>query len=146
MSQYPTMTFSHVGICVSDLERSTRFYTEALGFVLSHTVEAGPPFDIMTELPKLKLRASFFKRDGIMIELLYHERPATVGSAERRPMNQLGLTHMAFTLDEIDPVADRIVKYGGRAYPQTRVKSPVGDFMFCTDPDGTRIELWQKVV
>ena len=146
MSQSPTMTFSHIGICVSDLKRSERFYSEALGFVLSHSAEAGPPFDIVAELPELKLRASFLKRDGIMIELLYHEHPVAVGSSERRPMNQLGLTHLAFTLDDISPVADRIVKCGGRIYPQTRVKSRAGDFMFCTDPDGTRIELWQKVV
>ena len=32
-------TFSHLGICVSDLERSLRFYCEALGFTAaeSHT-------------------------------------------------------------------------------------------------------------
>jgi glyoxylase I family protein len=146
MSQKPTITFSHIGICVSDLGRSERFYTQALDFVLSHSVEAGPPFDIVSELPQLKLRASFLKRDGITIELLYHEHPVAVGSSERRPMNQLGLTHLAFTLDDISQTADRIVKHGGRVYPQTRVNSRAGDFVFCTDPDGTRIELWQKAV
>jgi catechol 2,3-dioxygenase-like lactoylglutathione lyase family enzyme len=144
MSQNPMLTFSHIGICVSDLARSERFYAEALGFVRSHSVEAGPPFDVVSELPGLKLRASFLKRDGITIELLYHEHPVAVGSPERRPMNQLGLTHLAFTLDDISLASDRIVRHGGRIHPQTRVSTPVGDFMFCTDPDGTRIELWQK--
>jgi glyoxylase I family protein len=146
MSQNPTIAFSHVGICVSDLGRSERFYTQVFGFVLSHTVEAGPPFDILSELPDLKLRASFLKRDGTTIELLYYEHPVAVGLSERRPMNQLGLTHLAFTLDDLSQVADRIVKHGGRVYPQTRVNTRMGDFMFCTDPDGTRIELWQKPV
>lgn len=146
MSQNPTITFSHIGICVSDLARSERFYTQVFGFVLSHSVEAGPPFDVLSELPELKLRASFLKRDGTTIELLYYEHPVAVGPSERRPMNQLGLTHLAFTLDDLSQVADRIVKHGGRVYPQTRVNTRMGDFMFCTDPDGTRIELWQKVV
>ena len=146
MSQNPSITFSHVGICVSDLGRSERFYTQALGFVLNHTVEAGPPFDILSELPNFKLRASFLKREGTMIELLYLEHPVAVGPSERRPMNQLGLTHLAFNLDDLSQAADRIVKHGGRVFPQTRVKTPMGDFMFCTDPDGTRIELWQKQV
>ena len=84
------MTFSHIGICISHMQRSMRFYTEALGFVFSHSVEGGPPFDVMTELPELELRASFLKRDGVMIELLQYVRPGTTGSAERRPMNQLG--------------------------------------------------------
>ena len=141
----PTMTFSHIGLCISDMQRSTRFYTEALGFVLSHSVEGGPPFDIMTELPELELRASFLKRDGVMIELLQYVRPGTVGPAERRPMNQLGLTHLSLTVDDMAAVTDLIGKYGGRVYSQTRVKTPMGDMMFCTDPDGVRIELWQKL-
>ena len=138
------MEFSHIGICISDMQRSARFYTEALGFVLSHSVEGGPPFDIMTELPELELRASFLKRDGVMIELLQYVRPGTIGSAERRPMNQLGLTHLSLIVEDIAAAADLIGRHGGRAYPQTRVKSPAGDMMFCTDPDGVRIELWQK--
>jgi glyoxylase I family protein len=145
MSQKPTIAFSHIGICVSDLARSERFYTEALGFVLSHSVEAGAPFDLVSELPDLKLRASFLKRDGVTIELLYHAHPVAVGPAERRPMNQLGLTHLAFIIDDLSQVADRIVAHGGRVYAQTKVNTRAGDFMFCTDPDGTRIELWQKL-
>jgi len=36
-----TLSFSHLGICVSDLERSVRFYVEGLGFepVASHRWE-----------------------------------------------------------------------------------------------------------
>ena len=142
----PTMTLSHIGICVSDLKRSERFYTEALGFVLSHSVQGGPPFDIVSELPNLNLHASFLKRDGVTIELLYHEHPPTIGSSERRPMNQLGFTHMVFALKEdMDTVIDGIVRCGGHAYPHTRLKNSMGDFMFCTDPDGTRIQLWRKI-
>lgn len=144
MSQKPDMTFSHIGVCVTDLERSTRFYMEALGFVLSHSVEGRPPFDTLAELPGLKLSASFFKRDGVMIELLYYHAPAAVGSTERRPMNQLGLTHLSFVVDDLAAVTDRIAKYGGTVLHPTRISSIIGDMIFCTDPDGVRIELWQK--
>ena len=57
MSGEPQFSVSHFGICISDLERSTGFYTEALGFQVAHTVEAGPPFDRLSEVPELKLRA-----------------------------------------------------------------------------------------
>ncbi len=140
------MTFSHIGICISHMQRSMRFYTEALGFVFSHSVEGGPPFDVMTELPELELRASFLKRDGVMIELLQYVRPGTTGSAERRPMNQLGLTHLSLIVADMTATAELIGRHGGRAYPHTRVQSPAGDLMFCTDPDGVRIELWQKSI
>ncbi len=145
MNSHPTTKFSHIGICISDLERSVRFYTEALGFVLDHYIDGGAPFDILAEVPDMKIRTGFFKRDGVMIELLSFEHPGVVGSNDRRPMNQLGLTHLSFTVDEIDAVVDRIVKHGGRALPHTKVKTPKGDLIFCTDPDGVRIELWQRV-
>jgi len=79
-----------------------------------------------------------------MIELLYYDRPGSVGPAERRPMNDFGLTHLALRVDNVDAVIERIVEQGGRAYPHTRVETPLGILVFCTDPDGTRIELWQK--
>jgi predicted enzyme related to lactoylglutathione lyase len=141
---HPGTAFSHVGICVLNMERSFRFYTEALGFVHSHTVDAGPPFDKLAEAPDLKLKASFLKRDGVMIELLCHERPATIGSAQRRPMNQLGLTHLSFTVTDLAAVTGLIEKHGGFVYSQTLVHGPLGDMIFCTDPDGTRVELWEK--
>jgi predicted enzyme related to lactoylglutathione lyase len=138
------MMFSHFGICVADMERAIRFYTTALGFTLGQSTKAAAPFEVLTELPEMKLRASFVLRDGVMIELLYYERPGFVGSAERRPMNQLGLTHLALVVDDVDAVISRIADEGGRVYPDTRVETPAGIFAFCTDPDGTRIELWQK--
>jgi lactoylglutathione lyase len=144
MSVNPKMSFSHVGVCVSDMQRAIRFYTEALGFKLGRSAEAGAPFEVLTELSEMKLRASFVTRDAIMIELLFYDRPGTVGPAERRPMNRLGLTHLALTVESVDAVIALIVKHGGRAYPDTRVETPLGIFAFCTDPDGTRIELWQK--
>jgi len=144
MTQAAHIAFSHVGICVSDMERSMRFYTQALGFAISHSLDAGPPFDIMTELPELRVRATFMVRDGVMIELLHHERPTATGSAERRPMNQLGLTHLSFTVADMATVTELIGKYGGHVFAHTKVNSRNGEMMFCTDPDGIRIELWQK--
>jgi predicted enzyme related to lactoylglutathione lyase len=146
MSQNPTISASHFSICVSNIERSVHFYTEALGFVLDYYVDVGSPFEVLTELPKLKARAGFFRLDGARIELLHYESPAATGSNERRPMNQLGFTHMGLVVDSIDAVADRIVRYGGHVYSETKVKHSKGELVFCTDPDGVRIELWQKAV
>jgi lactoylglutathione lyase len=93
----------------------------------------------------MKLRARFLERDGYKIELLCYEHPKAVGPASRRPMNQLGITHMAFVIDNIDKAIAAIVKHGGQLHTQTKIKSPKGDMAFCTDPDGGRIELWAKI-
>jgi len=43
-------TFSHFGICVSDLERSLRFYCEALGFASAESHTVGEEFGPLMEL------------------------------------------------------------------------------------------------
>jgi len=144
MGTSPKISLSHVGVCVSDMQRSIRFYTETLGFALAKSIEAGAPFDVLAELPQMKLRASFLTRDGNTIELICYDHPSPLGPAERRPMNQLGLTHIAVIVDNLDAAVELIVKRGGRVYPKTRVETAAGKMVFCSDPDGTRIEVWQK--
>ncbi|GAB3104173.1 VOC family protein [Aestuariicella hydrocarbonica] len=130
----------HIGICTSDLQRSLRFYTEALGFVHEREVgEIGPPFDKLIELPGQSLTAHHVSCDGLRLELISFSD--VVGSGERCPMNQLGFTHMTLTVDDIEATCDRIEQFGGRAHRETQIDSPYGPIVFCTDPDGLRIEL-----
>jgi len=139
------VTFSHVGICVSDLDRSLRFYCEGLGFevVQSHTV--GDEFGELMELHPVALESRFLRRDGMSIELLCFASPGHVGEPVRRPMNQLGLTHLSMRVDDVEEVASAITALGGSVIRRTRTTfGPVGtglDFLYCTDPDGVRIEL-----
>jgi catechol 2,3-dioxygenase-like lactoylglutathione lyase family enzyme len=58
-------------------------------------------------------------------------------------MNALGLTHLSLRVDDLDAAAARLVAFGGRLLPQTRVENPRlrARAVFLTDPDGTRIEL-----
>lgn len=138
------VTFSHVGICVSDLERSVRFYCDGLGFELvqSHTV--GEEFGRLMELGDVVLQSRFVRRDGVSIELLHFDSPGHSGEAVRRPMNQLGLTHLSLRVQDVDVVAKAIESLGGTMVADTRTtfgSSDVLDFVYCTDPDGVRIEL-----
>jgi lactoylglutathione lyase len=147
VSQGPSVTVSHFAACVSDLERSTRFYTEALGFQIQMTVEMGAPFDVMTEMPEMTGRATFFHHPSmgdLRFEILEYATPRCIGPAERRPMNQLGVSHLSFVTDDLDGLCARIEGLGGKALRHTKVSGPHGDMMFATDPDGVRLELWRK--
>lgn len=138
------VTFSHVGICVSDLERSVRFYCEGLGFELvqSHTV--GQEFGPLMEIDDVVLQSRFVRRDGASLELLHFDSPGHCGEPVRRPMNQLGLTHLSLRVVDLDAVAEVVESLGGTVVAGTRTTfgtSDALDFVYCTDPDGTRIEL-----
>lgn len=144
MAEPPGVSVSHFGFCVSDLERSRRFYGEALGFAFSHELSFGAPFDRLTGVPGIEGRAAFLTRGSQTIELLSYSRPGNIGAAEPRAMNQLGLTHMSLVVEDIAGTAASIERHGGRVLHETRVETPVGAMMFAADPDGIRLELWEK--
>ena len=68
---------SHVGICVSDLERSLRFYRDLLGFVAEHELEmAGQPTDTLLRLRDSHLKAVYLKRDESHVPIIIELRQA----------------------------------------------------------------------
>lgn len=137
--------YSHFGICVRDLEASLRFYCEALGFVPAESHQIGTEFARLMELDQVSLRSQFIRREEVAIELLSFAQPAPVGEPVRRPVNRLGLTHLSFRVDDLEGTAARIASFGGTVLEQTRTgldfSGTVLDFVYCTDPDGVRIEL-----
>lgn len=134
------VTFSHVGICVSDLEASQRFY-EALGFEAAERFDVGDEFAALMGLPAVGLTSQFLAKDGVRIELLGFSTPGHEGPDTMRPINQLGLTHLSLRVVDVDEVAALVEANGGTVHAETR--TPLGelDFVYCSDPDGTRVEL-----
>jgi len=138
-------TFSHFGICVSDLERSVRFYCEALGFERAESHPIGSEFAALMDLPDVAVISQFLRREATAIELLAFSEPAPFGSTERRAVNQLGLTHLSFRVADVEATAARMVELGGARVASSRTTIDFGgtplEFVYCTDPDGTRVEL-----
>jgi catechol 2,3-dioxygenase-like lactoylglutathione lyase family enzyme len=137
-----TVAFAHLGICVSDMDRSMRFYCEGLGFSPAESHTVGNEFGGLLELEgDVLLQSQFIDRDGVRIELLYFHSPGHERAA-RRPFNTLGLTHLSLLVDDVDEMATTIFGLGGEVLRETRTQlGPELDFVYCTDPDGTRIEL-----
>src|SRR3984885_14448830 len=92
----PEPVFSHFGICVSDLERSLRFYCDALGFEQAESHAIGSEFATLMEFPDVDVTSQFIRRGPTAIELLSFREPAPFGPSQRRAVNQLGLTHLSF--------------------------------------------------
>ncbi len=138
-------TFSHFGICVSDLDRSLRFYCDGLGFEKAESHEIGSEFAALMDLPEVSVTSQFIRRGETAIELLAFHEPEPFGSRERRPVPQLGLTHLSFRVRDLEAVAARLVALGGAVVESSRTVLEFGDtplsFLYCTDPDGVRVEL-----
>jgi catechol 2,3-dioxygenase-like lactoylglutathione lyase family enzyme len=137
--------FSHFGICVSDLDRSLRFYCDALGFEKAESHEIGSEFAALMDLPDVAVTSQFIRTGPAAIELLAFREPLPFGDAERRAVNQLGLTHLSFRVEDLAATEERVVELGGAVVESTRTKIDLGgaplEFVYCTDPDGVRVEL-----
>jgi catechol 2,3-dioxygenase-like lactoylglutathione lyase family enzyme len=145
VNDVPGPAFSHFGICVSDLERSLRFYCDALGFERAESHDIGQEFAGLMDLDEVAVASQFIRRDNTAIELLCFRSPAPLGSRERRPVHQLGLTHLSFRVRDVAATAARIVELGGSVVETSRTQLELGgttlEFVYCTDPDGVRVEL-----
>jgi glyoxylase I family protein len=135
---------SHFGICVSDLERSLRFYCEGLGFELAERYdldsEQMPGIDRSLEVAgPVKLISQMIVSGGMKIELLAYPGHPVAGSPSTS-RGHLGLTHVSFNVDKVDSAAKRLEEFGGTILPDTRSETGIV-LQFLTDPDGTRIEL-----
>jgi lactoylglutathione lyase len=143
--------FSHIGICVTDLDRSVRFYTEVFGFAQLYQLDFDNNEVATTMEIEGKFRSAMLIRPDIRIELLQWVDVPITGSGERKPMNDLGVTHLSFRVEDVDGLTAAVVAAGGTLVEQTRtvlgeVTDPAAPrFIYLTDPDGTRIELMQNV-
>jgi catechol 2,3-dioxygenase-like lactoylglutathione lyase family enzyme len=131
--------FNHVGQCVTDLERSRRFYCELFGFTLER--EINPPDESSAKLlslaPPLGMTAAYLVRDGLVLELLHFGADGQTHAYRERRMNDPGLTHISLSVDDIDDVCARVSAFGGEVIASTNI----GNAVFVRDPDGQLVEL-----
>jgi len=136
------IALANVAISVSDLEKSTKFY-QALGFTAGdrHEIPPGLAQKTLGVPADTKLDVRFVISNGMYVELVHlappAPKPASAGSGA-----QLGLANFAFRVDDVSRVAKIVKDNGGTVLEATR--TPLGpgiEAVFCTDPDGTKLEL-----
>jgi predicted enzyme related to lactoylglutathione lyase len=143
-----TAQFLYRAVCVDDLAISVPFYRDGLGFQPAGEpeVEQGAWLETLTGLPGAsRVRQIVRNGEGITLDLYAFQNPAPVGPRERRKNNQYGLTHLAFYVDSVEAWAGRVAGSGGKVFAHTRAtfRDNGTTMMYCTDPDGTRVELMQ---
>ena len=133
------VAFNHVGQCVTDLERSKRFYVELLGFTLDREIQ---PTDDLSSLlmgltPPLGLTAAYLVRDGLVLELLHYAADGQTQPFRPRGLNEPGLTHLSVSVEDVDGTLARVPELGGEVLAATNI----GFGVFVRDPDGQLLEI-----
>ncbi|MCZ8523529.1 MULTISPECIES: VOC family protein [Paenibacillus] len=118
----------HIGIMVSDMDASIRFYTEVLGLRLARReqIENGPELGFL----------SFPGSEQVEIELVGR---GTDGMSPSGIVN-----HLAFTVSDIEQELERLRGLGIRLQDeQPKVILNGVKIAFFEGPDGERLELFQ---
>jgi lactoylglutathione lyase len=130
---------NHIGHCVADLERARRFYTEVFGFEVLR--ELRPPDDPTARLVRVdapvNMTALYLGRGSLVLELLWFDREGNPPPRDRA-MNEPGLTHLSFSVDDVATTSALVETLGGRILHDTDL---AGMAVMIRDPDGQLIEI-----
>ncbi|GAA3383404.1 VOC family protein [Cryptosporangium minutisporangium] len=140
----------HVGLTVSDLERSMDFYADLLdGERLGPFERSGPRIDAVTGYPGVVVRQAFVTApDGAtVVELLQYRGGSDV---VLDPDNgSVGAVHVAVTVADLDAVLARLRAAGVHVLSEPIVASaPLARHrcVYVLDPDRIRVELVEPPV
>jgi catechol 2,3-dioxygenase-like lactoylglutathione lyase family enzyme len=147
-SSVEDVRMSHVGMAVADLNASTRFYTEGLGFEAGPSFESGDETAAVSEVqPPVRMTLRYLTKGGFRLGLMGWDTPPLQGTASQF-RNQQGLTHLSFEVDNVEATVARLLDLGGKAIPGALMQlggtPPAVTVVFVTDLDGIRLELLQR--
>jgi len=140
------LRLSHIGICVSDIHKSTDFYCNVFGFEqVSRVNVTGKEAEKIMQIRDVDLSAVYLERDGTRIELLYFRSPGHHSKEGPKALNETGLTHLSFRVDDLDSTVAAVAEFGGGYLEETRVDMAKhhSTSAFVLDPDGLKIEILQ---
>ncbi len=130
---------NHVGLCVSDPDRSRRFYEDLLGFTHQRdlVVPDAPAAKLLRVPAPVGMTAVYLEREGFVLELLHFARDGNAPRRERS-FTEPGLTHLSFSVDDLAATCARVAELGGEVLTDTDMG---GHAVMITDPDGQLLEL-----
>jgi lactoylglutathione lyase len=126
----PSFTTGHIGLNVSDIERSKQFYQSLFDF------------DLLGESREEGRRYAFLARNGALVLSLWQQ------SDGRFPSDRPGLHHLSFQVEDIGAVRAfeaRLRALGAKLLYEGVVPHGEGATsggVFFTDPDGIRLEIY----
>lgn len=124
-----TMTYTMIHSCirVMDLEKSERFYQEALGFTVARR----------KDYPEHKFSLSYLRSPGSDFEL---ELTWNQGQAEPYVLGN-GYSHLAVSAVDLEASHKRHMEMGLEPKPLKGLPGQGARFYFLADPDGYLVEV-----
>lgn len=138
--------FNHVGISVSNLERSIRFYRDLLGMAVIQEVSfEGERYEAILGLRGAKGRIAILRLANLELEFFQFASPAGKPAEPDRPVCDAGITHFAVQVEDLPGMYARL-KSAGVVFHCPPTDFGCASATYLRDPDGNVIELLQMPV
>lgn len=133
------LAFSHPAIVVSDLEKARRFYEDMFGFkvISNEGWSNNQQADLAIGTPDSDCQGYMMAGHNCFLELFTFNAPSqTAPSPQNLGVQEQGIRHLAFYVDDVIKESERFISLGGQAHGE-----PQGGAVYLRDPFGNIIEL-----
>lgn len=143
------VSLRHVGVVITDVEKSLQFYRDILGFKVHKMAdESGEFLDSFLGIRGTKVKTiKMADVNNNILELLHFEsHPEKSDDNKAKSLTEIGCSHFALNVKQIDSLYNTLTKQGIEFNHAPQV-SPNGKVKvaFCRDPDGTFIEMVEEL-
>ena len=133
---------NHVGISVSNLDRSVKFYQNNFGMkVVMQSAFGGEQFDKIFGLRGVSGKAALLKVGDMQLELFEFSRPSPKPLDPRRPVSDQGISHFCIEVTDIEGEYKRLTETGVSFHCPPIDFSGIAKATYGRDPDGNVFEL-----
>lgn len=114
------LKLGHVGLSVSDLDRSIAFYCDLLGFELLRIIDCPPESKLgeVLNIPGACARLAHLGSGDAVLELLEYKHPHGREISSDYTMADIGFSHVCITSDDIMNDYILLKNHGVRFYTQ----------------------------
>lgn len=148
------MKYVHTNLITSDWKRLAGFYVQVFGckLILPQRHLSGDWLSKGTGVANAQINGAHLRLPGYgdhgpTLELFEYKDPV---SRPTPVANEKGLGHLAFEVDDVEAVLEKVLAFGGKHYGEV-VRHPVPGvgqltFVYTRDPDGNILELqhWER--
>ncbi|MFW6138000.1 MAG: VOC family protein [Spirochaetota bacterium] len=135
----------HVGLSVSDLDRSISFYCEVMGLAVERIIECGPEMGLgrVVGIKGAAARIAHLSSQGAMLELFEYTNPRGSPVPENAKQADHGLIHIGFSTDDVRREYSRLRQKGVEFFGEPVEFRPGVWVVYFYGPDGEVCELRQ---